>query len=51
MNGAGGLQGQSESVGETIRGNVAPGYGPVRDVFREFFDKDWDTGSAVGLAR
>lgn len=43
MNGAGGLQSQSESVGETIRGNVAPGYGPVREVFRGFFDKNWDT--------
>ena len=51
MNGAGGLQGQSESVGETIRGNVAPGYGPVRDVFRGFFDKNWDTGSAVSVYR
>ena len=44
MNGAGGLQSQSESVGETIRGNVAPGYGPVREVFRGFFDKNWDMG-------
>ena len=34
---------------ETVRGSVARGYEPVADVFRGFFDREWDTGSAVSV--
>lgn len=36
---------------ETIRGTVAPGYEQVKDVFRAFFDRGWDTGAAVSVYR
>ena len=36
---------------EAIRGTVAAGYEPVRDVFQGFFDKGWDVGSAVSVYR
>ena len=36
---------------DTIRGSVASGYEPVRDVFRSFFARQWDTGSAVSVFR
>lgn len=36
---------------ETVLGRVATGYEPVRDVFQSFFDKGWDTGSAVSVYR
>jgi len=38
-------------VDDTIRGNVATGYEPVRESFRAFFTGQWDTGSAVSLFR
>jgi CubicO group peptidase (beta-lactamase class C family) len=34
---------------ETIRGSVASGYEPVRDIFGSFFTRGWDTGSAVSV--
>jgi CubicO group peptidase (beta-lactamase class C family) len=34
---------------EPVRGTVAAGYEPVRDVFQSFFDKHWDVGSGVSV--
>ena len=39
------------SIADSVRGTVAPGYEPVRDVFQSFFDKQWDTGSCVSVYR
>jgi CubicO group peptidase (beta-lactamase class C family) len=36
---------------EPVRGTVAAGYEPVRDVFQSFFDKQWDVGSGVSVYR
>lgn len=35
------------AVDATIRGSIAPGYEPVGETFRGYFDRGWDTGSAV----
>ena len=35
--------------GDTIRGNIAAGYEEVGAVFRGFFERNWDTGSAVSV--
>ena len=35
--------------GDTIRGNLAAGYEEVGAVFRGFFERSWDTGSAVSV--
>ena len=36
-------------MNDVVRGTVAPGYDPVADVFRTFFTKAWDVGSAVSV--
>jgi len=38
-------------VDDGVRGIVEPGYEPVADVFRTFFAKGWDVGSAVSVYR
>src|SRR5688572_10925966 len=40
-----------EMVDDTIRGSVAAGYETVEQTFRDFFIKQWDTGSAVSVYR
>jgi len=35
--------------GDTVRGDVAAGYEEVGAVFRGFFERSWDTGSAVSV--
>ena len=38
-------------VDEMVRGTAAPGYEKLAAVFRGFFDKQWDVGSAVAVYR
>jgi hypothetical protein len=35
--------------GDTVRGNIAAGYEEVGAVFRGFFERNWDTGSAASV--
>ncbi len=36
-------------MNDAVRGTAAPGYEAVADVFRSFFKKGWDVGSAVSV--
>lgn len=38
---------RDSTADDTIRGSCEPGYEPVSDVFRGFFDRKWDTGAGV----